>query len=386
VVKLASSGIEWACRDSIRRSLKLGPQLFCQFTDFMPPFDPNSSPTTAVKIQAKKTSVSGVKITGASSALGSNFLANEDLAKLGYDSDWIIQRTGIKSRYHVNEQEATSDLAIRSAQKCLADTNVSPEDVDLIIVATMTPDHLCPSTACLVQAALGCSAAAAIDVNAACSGFMYALVMASQFVKTGCSRNALVIGAEALSVIIDPEDKKTFPLFGDGAGAVLLSPDSNTDPATASGILAYRLASEGEQAQALIVPACGSRMPPTHEAIDQRQQYLKMDGRGVFKWAVRLLPEIVNENLAMAGKTLDDIDLLIPHQANTRIIDAAMETLGLPTDKVLMNLDRYGNTSAASIPLGIVDALEQGRIKQGDNVMMLGFGGGLTWGSCLFRW
>ena len=352
----------------------------------MPPFDPNSSPTTAVKIQAKKTSVSGVKITGASSALGSNFLANEDLAKLGYDSDWIIQRTGIKSRYHVNEQEATSDLAIRSAQKCLADTNVSPEDVDLIIVATMTPDHLCPSTACLVQAALGCSAAAAIDVNAACSGFMYALVMASQFVKTGCSRNALVIGAEALSVIIDPEDKRTFPLFGDGAGAVLLSPDSNTDPATASGILAYRLASEGEQAQALIVPACGSRMPPTHEAIDQRQQYLKMDGRGVFKWAVRLLPEIVNENLAMAGKTLDDIDLLIPHQANTRIIDAAMETLGLPTDKVLMNLDRYGNTSAASIPLGIVDALEQGRIKQGDNVMMLGFGGGLTWGSCLFRW
>ena len=352
----------------------------------MPSFAPNSSPQQVVKTQAKKTSVSGVRITAASRSLGSNFLANEDLAKLGYDSDWIIQRTGIKSRYHATKDEATSDFAIRSAKNCLAEANVSPEDVDLIIVATMTPDHLCPSTACLVQAALGCSTAAAIDVNAACSGFMYALVMASQFIKTGCSRHALVIGAEALSKIIDAEDKKTFPLFGDGAGAVLLSPDSNTEPDTASGILSYRLASDGDQAQALIVPACGSRMPPTHAAIDQRQQYLKMDGRTVFKWAVRLLPEIVNENLAMAGKTLDDIDLLIPHQANSRILDAAMESLGLPAEKVLMNLDRYGNTSAASIPLGIVDALEQGRIKPGNNVMMIGFGGGLTWGSCLFRW
>jgi len=352
----------------------------------MPPFASNASPHREAKTQVKKTSVSGVKIAAASRSLGSNFLANEDLAKLGYDSEWIIQRTGIKSRYHASKEEATSDFAIRSAQRCLADANVSPDEVDLIIVATMTPDHLCPSTACLVQAALGCSTAAAIDVNAACSGFMYALVMASQFVKTGCSRHALVIGAEALSVVIDPEDKKTFPLFGDGAGAVLLTPDTNTDPDTASGILAYRLASDGDQAQALIVPACGSRMPATKEAIDQRQQYLKMDGRTVFKWAVRLLPDIVNENLAMAGKTLDDIDLLIPHQANTRIIDAAMDALGLPAEKVLMNLDRYGNTSAASIPLGIVDALEQGRIKPGDNVMMIGFGGGLTWGSCLFRW
>ena len=352
----------------------------------MPPSASDSSQLPQPQAPTKKTSVSGVKIVGASLSLGSNFLANEALGELGYDSDWIIQRTGIKSRYHAGEDEATSDFAIRSAKKCLAEANVSPEEVDLIIVATMTPDHLCPSTACLVQAALGCSTAAAIDVNAACSGFMYALIMASQFVKTGCSRHALVIGAETLSVIIDPEDKKTFPLFGDGAGTVLLGPDSNTDSETASGILAYRLASDGDQAQALIVPACGSRMPPTRAAIDQRQQFLKMDGRTVFKWAVRLLPEIINENLAMAGKTLDDIDLLIPHQANTRIIDAAMESLGLPAEKVLVNLDRYGNTSAASIPLGIVDALEQGRIKPGDNVMMIGFGGGLTWGSCLFRW
>lgn len=330
----------------------------------------------------------GIKIAAASKALGSNFLINEDLAKLGYDSDWIIQRTGIKSRYHATQEEATSDFAIRSGRDCLAQANLDPQDVDLIIVATMTPDHLCPSTACLVQAGLGCNRAAAIDVNAACSGFMYALIMASQFVKTGCSSNALVIGSEALSKIIDPEDKKTFPLFGDGAGAVLIQPGDlqDPDPETASGILSYRLASNGDLAQALVVPACGSRLPVTHEAIDQRQQYLKMDGRTVFKWAVRLLPEIVNETLTMANLSLDDIDLLVPHQANTRILDAAIETLGLPPEKVLVNLDRYGNTSAASIPLGLVDALEQGSIQPRDNVMMIGFGGGLTWGSCLFRW
>lgn len=319
-------------------------------------------------------------------AVGSNRVDNSDLGKLGYDSDWIIQRTGIQSRFHATADEATSDFAIRSGQQCLEQAGLTPDDIDLIIVATMTPDHLCPSTACLVQAALGCNRASAIDVNAACSGFAYAMVMASQFVKTGCSINAMVIGAETLSRIIDPEDKKTYPLFGDGGGAVILSADPNEDPATASGILSWRLASDGDQAQALIVPACGSRMPPTIEAIDQRQQYLKMDGRLVFKWAVRLLPEIVNESLAMAGLTLDDLDLVIPHQANTRIIDAAMENLGLPAEKVMVNLDRYGNTSAASIPLGIVEAIEQGRIKKGSNVLMIGFGGGLTWGACLFRW
>ena len=341
---------------------------------------------SAKSIPPKKTSVSGIRVASATMAMGSTFLPNEDLAELGYDSDWIIQRTGIKSRYHATEQEATSDFAVRAAQKCLADAHVSPKDVDLIILATMTPDHLCPSTACLVQSALGCPNAAAIDVNAACSGFLYAFVMASQFVKTGCSRHALVIGSETLSKIIDPEDKKTYPLFGDGAGAVLLTADENQDPEKASGILSYRLASDGDQSQALIVPAGGSRQPPTHDSLDQRQQFLKMDGRLVFKWAVRLLPDIIRESAAMAGLTIDDIDLLIPHQANTRILDAAMESLGMPAEKVLVNLDRYGNTSAASIPLGIVDALAEGRIKTGDNVMMIGFGGGLTWGSCLFRW
>lgn len=338
--------------------------------------------------------VMGIKVAASGMAMGSKVMANEDLGKLGYDSKWIIQRTGIKSRCHAAEGEATSDFAIRSGKKCLEEGNVSPTDVDLIIVATMTPDHLCPSTACLVQHALGCDNAAAIDVNAACSGFMYALIMASQFVKTGCSRNALVIGAETLTVIMDPQDVKTYPLFGDGAGAVLLTADGNAaDPTkdgtaddSTSGILSYKLASDGSMGDALIVPACGSRLPASTTAIEGRQQFLKMDGRTVFKWAVRVLPKIVNETLALADMSIEDVDLFIPHQANTRIINAAVEDMGLDPAKAFINLDRYGNTSAASIPVAIVEALDQGRIQSGDNVLMVGFGGGLTWGSCLFRW
>jgi len=345
---------------------------------------------------SKSHSVMGIRIAGSGMSMGSKLMANADLGKLGYDSDWIIQRTGIQSRHHATAGEATSDFAVRSAQKCLDEAQLSPADIDLIVVATMTPDHLCPSTACLVQHALGCKEAAAIDVNAACSGFMYALVMASQFVKTGCSRNALVIGAETLTVIIDPQDVKTYPLFGDGAGAVLLTADSdaasadsgdtNKDASQPSGILSYKLASDGSLGDALIVPACGSRLPVTAETLEQRDHFLKMDGRTVFKWAVRMIPEIAKETLALANTSLDDVDLFIPHQANTRIINAAVESMGMDPDKVFVNLDRYGNTSAASIPVAIVEALQQGRIKRGDNVLMVGFGGGLTWGSCLFRW
>ena len=345
-----------------------------------------SMPLPAQQTSPKKHAVPGIKIAASGMAMGSKVMENSDLGKLGYDSDWIIQRTGIKSRCHAAEGEATSDFAVRSGQKCLVQANLSPNEVDLIIVATMTPDHLCPSTACLVQHALGCDQAAAIDVNAACSGFMYAMIMASQFVKTGCSRNALVIGAETLTVIMDPKDVKTYPLFGDGAGAVLLTADEETDEAKSSGVLSYKLASDGSLGNALIVPACGSRLPATPTVLEQRQQFLKMDGRTVFKWAVRMIPQIVQETLDQAGITLDQVDLFIPHQANTRIISAAAEAMGLDQGKVFINLDRYGNTSAASIPVAIVEALEQGRIKSGDNVLMVGFGGGLTWGSCLFRW
>jgi 3-oxoacyl-[acyl-carrier-protein] synthase-3 len=332
------------------------------------------------------TSIPGIQILATGFATASRRVANSDLSDAGYDADWIEQRTGIQARYHVGENEATSDLAIRAAQDCLARANVSADQIDLIIVATMTPDHLTPSTACIVQAALG-STAAAMDLNAACSGFIYGLVTASQFVKTGCSRMALVIGTDVLTNITNPDDHQTFPLFGDGAGAVLVTAanvEENEEPC--SGILAYRLASEGAMGKALLIPGGGSRMPASQTMLDQKQQFLVMDGRSVFKWAVNQIPEIVGEMLYRAEMSLEDIDLFIPHQANIRIIEAAIEKLGIDRKKVFINLDRYGNTSAASIPIALCEALAQGRIRRGANVLMVGFGGGLTWGACLLRW
>lgn len=333
-----------------------------------------------------RTDIPAIKILGTGSAAGSKKVLNEDLAELGYDADWILQRTGIRSRYHVAPGETTSKMAIRAAEACIARAGITAQDIDLIIVATISPDHVTPSTACMVQAHLGC-AAAAIDVNAACSGFIYGMIMASQFVRTGCSRNALVIGAETLTMHMNPADCKTFPLFGDGAGAVIIAADNESNSEeTASGVLAYRLASEGALGEALCMPAGGSAKPFSQEVLDLGEHFLKMDGRSVFKWAVRLIPEIVEEMLLRANMSLDDIDLFIPHQANLRIIDAAIEGLGIPPEKVFVNLDRYGNTSAASIPISIAEAVSEGRIKPGQNVLMVGFGAGLTWGACLFRW
>jgi 3-oxoacyl-[acyl-carrier-protein] synthase III len=332
------------------------------------------------------TTIPGVQIQATGFATASCRVDNVVLAEAGYDAAWIEKRTGIGARFHVRENEATSDLAIRAAQDCLSRAGVSADEVDLIIVATMTPDHLTPSTACIVQAALGCKAAA-MDLNAACSGFIYALVTASQFVKSGCSRMALVIGTDVLTNITNPEDHQTFPLFGDGAGAALISAsEESCDTLPASGILAYRLASEGELGKALLIPGGGSRMPASQSMLDRKQHYLQMDGRTVFKWAVNLIPEIVGEILFRAEMSLEEIDLFIPHQANIRIIDAAIEKLGIDREKVFVNLDRYGNTSAASIPIALSEAIDQGRIQRGAHVLMVGFGGGLTWGACLFRW
>ncbi len=330
-------------------------------------------------------SIPGIKMIGAGSSSGSKNVPNEDLAKLGYDSDWIVQRTGIKSRFHLEEGESSSDMAIRAADQCVKNAGIDPAEIDLIIVATVSPDYKTPSTACLVQAHLGCQASA-MDINAACSGFVYALVTAGQFVRSGCSRNALVIGVEALTTFVNPEDRKTFPLFGDGAGAVLITADSEPDEEKASGVLSYRLGSDGNLGEALIIRGGGAKKPFSQEVLDKREHFLSMEGRTVFKWAVRLIPVVVGELLEEAGMTLDEIDLFVPHQANIRIIDAAVEVLGIDRDKVMVNLDRYGNTSAASIPISIAEALEQGRIKRGSNVMMVGFGAGLTWGASLFRW
>jgi len=323
-----------------------------------------------------------IKVLGTGLATGARKLDNADLAKLGYDNEWIVQRTGIRSRYHTSEGQAVSDLCIAAARDCLKKSNVDPKTVDLIVIGTMTPDHATPSTACIVQAALGCPAMA-MDLNAACSGFVYGLITASQFVSTGTAKRALVIGADKISMLTDPKDLKTFPLFGDGAGAVLITSDSNPNSGMASGILDFHLAAEGEMGQTLVVPAGGSRMPLSQQVLDGRLQYLKMDGKPVFKWAVRVIPEAVNAALDRTGMTLDDIDLIIPHQANERIINAAIETLGVSPEKVFINVDRYGNTSAASIPIALHEAVEQKRIQRGSNVLLVGFGGGLTWGSCL---
>lgn len=311
---------------------------------------------------------------------------NEALADLGCDPEWIVKRTGIQQRFHIGPGQATSELAIASAKACLEAANVSPEEIDLIVVGTMTPDHFTPSVANLVQAALGCQAAA-IDLNAACSGFVYALITASQFVKTGCSKRALVIGADAMTTVCDPKDVKTYPLFGDGAGAVLLGPaEASGSGGDEPGVLAYELGSDGDQASCLLVPGGGSRQPLSQEVLADRLNFLKMDGRTVFRWAVRLIPDAINTMLDQSGLQLDDIDLIVPHQANVRIIDAAIDSMGIDREKFVINLDRFGNTSAASVPIALTEALDDGRIAPGKIVMMLGFGAGLTWGSCLFRW
>lgn len=328
--------------------------------------------------------IRGVKIAATGSFAAEKRVRNEDLRELGYDADWIVQRTGILARHHVLPGQSTSDLAIPAAKRCLDDAGVSPNEVDFILVATMTPDHYTPSSSALVQAALGCNCPA-VDVNAACSGFMYALIIGCQFVKSGCARKVLVIGADVMSMVVDPLDKKTYPLFGDGAGAALLTPDDEASVEEGCGVLSYRLASEGQLSNLLVVPAGGSRKPICRDVVDRREQYLKMEGQAVFKWAVRLIPEVITELLAQAQLTLDDIDLFILHQANRRILDAAVEHLGVPPDKLFMNLDEYGNTSAASIPISLDEALRAGRIIKGNRVVLCGFGAGLSWGACIYQ-
>ncbi len=335
--------------------------------------------------------VLGIRILGTGSYAPDNEVLNEDLAQMGFDADWIVQRTGILARRHAPEDQATSDLAIGAAELCIQNAGVNVNDIDMIFVATMTPDHYTPSTACLVQRHLGC-VASAVDMNAACSGFMYALITGCQFVKSGSSKLALIVGADKMSCVVDDRDMKTFPLFGDGAGAALISLDtepsdgqSDRESIAPKGILAWRLASAGELAHTLVVPGGGSRKPCSEAVVSVRDQYLKMEGKVVFKWAVRLIPEIIDTICADAGITKEEIDLFILHQANRRILDAAIENVGIEADRFFVNLDRYGNTSAASIPVALDEAIQQGRIKPGSKVMLFGFGAGLSWGVCIYQ-
>jgi 3-oxoacyl-[acyl-carrier-protein] synthase-3 len=323
----------------------------------------------------------GVRVVGVGSYVPDAVVTNDHLhQRFGFDSDWIVKRTGIYERRHALPHQATSDLCHEAAVRCLANAGVRREDVDLVVLATFTPDMSFPSTACLVQDRLRLSAAA-IEVQAACAGFMYALITGAAYVASGASDVALIIGGDCNSRVLNPDDIKTYPLFGDGAGAVVLTrgrPDQ--------GILGFSLGADGGGGDLLSRPACGSRLPPTAELLEKGLHYMYMDGRAVFRWAVGILCDTIQDVLKSVQMTPQDVDLYVPHQANIRIINAAIDVLHIPRSKVYNNLDRYGNTSAGSVPLALDEAVAEGRLKPGQLAMLSGFGAGLAWGTALVRW
>src|SRR6266851_4516236 len=326
-------------------------------------------------------SLMGVRVIGSGSYVPDAVVNNDHLqARFGFDSDWIVKRTGILERRHAQAHQATSDLCYEAACRCIDHAGVDAKDIDLLVLATFTPDMSFPSTACLVQdrMKLGC---AAVDLQAACAGFMYALITGAAYVASGASDLALIIGGDCNSRILNPTDLKTYPLFGDGAGAVLLTrgrPDQ--------GLLAFSLGADGSGADLLSRPACGSRLPPTPDHIAKGLHYMHMDGRADFRWAVAILCDTIQDVLTASGLRPEDINLYIPHQANIRIINAAIDVLHIPRSHVFNNLDRYGNTSAGSVPLALDEALQEGRIKPNDLIVLSGFGAGLAWGTAVMRW
>ena len=332
-------------------------------------------------VEAPVRTLMGVRIVGTGSYVPEQVVTNADLCEThGFDPDWIINRTGIHERRFAPAHQATSDLCTHAAVHCLKAADCPASEVDLLIVGTMTPDMAFPSTGCLVQDRLKLNCPA-FDLQAACAGFVYALITAAQFVAAGTSKRALVIGGDCNSRVINPGDQKSFPLFGDGAGAVLLAPGTPEQ-----GMLAYQLGADGSGGDLLNRPACGSRIPPSAEAIGQGLHYLTMDGRAVFKWAVRTLADSTTAVLNQAKKAVPDIRWFIPHQANVRIIHAASDVLGFQRENVFKNLDRYGNTSGGSIPIALDEVIREGGIAEGDLILTSGFGAGLTWGTALWRW
>jgi len=322
-----------------------------------------------------------VGIIGVGEYLPKKILTNADLEKMVDTSDeWITTRTGIKERRLAAKNEATSDLAIKAAKGALADAKIKPHDLDLIIVATITPDMPFPAVACLLQHALGAKDAVCFDISAACAGFIYAMTIAQQFIARGTYKNALVIGAEVLSAVTDWQDRSTCVLFGDGAGAAVLA------EVKSRGILSTYLGSDGSQADLLKIPAGGSRNPATRYTLDNRLHYIKMEGNEVFKSAVTIMAEAAQVVLKNAGLTCKDVDLVIPHQANMRIILAMAKKLGLALDKVYMNIEKYDNMSSASTATALCEAVKEGRIKKGDIVLLDAFGAGLVWGACVIKW
>jgi 3-oxoacyl-[acyl-carrier-protein] synthase-3 len=325
--------------------------------------------------------LTGIRVVGTGKYVPDMVVGNDHLhARLGFDSDWIVKRTGILERRHAAPHQATSDLCVEAANDLFAKTGLSAKDCDLLVLGTFTPDMSFPSTACLVQDRLG-MIGPAIEVEAACAGFMYALITAAAYVKAGLSDRALVIGGDTNSRVLNPDDIKTYPLFGDGAGAVFVErgPDDH-------GILAYSMGSEGSGGPLLQREAGGSRNPPTPEQILEGKHFMYMDGRAVFRWAVDIVCDTIQDVLDAAQLKSSDVSLYVLHQANIRIINAAVDVLSIPRTKVFNNLEKYGNTSAGSIPIALDEAATEGRLKPGELVLLSGFGAGLAWGTALVRW
>jgi 3-oxoacyl-[acyl-carrier-protein] synthase-3 len=320
-------------------------------------------------------------ISGVGKYLPQKVLANADLEKIVDTSDeWITTRTGIKERRLAAGTEAASDLASAAARQAISRAGVKPEEIGLVIVATITPDLPFPATACLVQDALGIKHAACFDISAACAGFVYALSVAGQFISSGAYKHALVVGAEKLSAVTDWQDRNTCVLFGDGAGAAVVSAVKR------GGIISSYLGCDGSRKDLLFIPAGGSRLPASPQSLQARQHYIKMQGNELFKLAVRAMTEAAQKVLRQARLKFSDVDLVIPHQANARIIMAVAKKLGLAEEKIYLNIERYGNMSSASTAIALCEALEQGRIKKGDLVLLDTFGAGLVWGACLIEW
>jgi 3-oxoacyl-[acyl-carrier-protein] synthase-3 len=321
-------------------------------------------------------------ITGWGLAVPERVLTNADLERMVNTSDeWIVSRTGIRERRIVGAGESTSTLATEAGRRALAQAGLAPGAIDLIILATCTPDRPFPATACTVQANLGIPGVAAFDLAAACSGFVYGLSVATSMIRSGAARNILFIAADIFTHYINWNDRNTCVLFGDGAGAVVLQPSDEP-----YGQLSCVLGASGKDEDLMAVDAGGTRLPATPERLEQGRQYVYMNGREIFKLAVRGMGDSSFQALAAAGLTIDDIALVVPHQANARIIEATAKRLDISMERVFVNLDRYGNTSAATIPIGLVEAAQQGRINDGDNILLTAFGGGLTWASAVIRW
>jgi len=322
-----------------------------------------------------------VKILGVGASVPQKVVTNFDLEKMvDTNNEWIVSRTGIEERRIASESETTSTLAFEAARAALKNAEVSPTDLDLIIVATVTPDMLFPATACILQRELDAEKAACFDLEAGCTSFVYALSMAEKYLSAGGGNLALVVGAETLSKIVDWEDRATCVLFGDGAGAVVLGVGDRP------GIISTHLGSDGKGASYIEVPAGISRMPASLETIQKRLHFIKMAGNEVFKFAVRIMEEASLKVIEKGKMKIEDVNLFIPHQANIRIINSAAKRLGIVEDRIFVNVQKYGNTSSASIPLALSEAVIEGRIQKDDIILLVAFGSGLTWGSVLIRW